>query len=181
MSAAPIINAFLDDDGSRIIVFEKQPDGVKERRIRASYTTYHRAEDMDAKLLRQLKGSDHVAHIAYEGEGNSWVRIGWRSDSLRRTARFKFRDMGVECFEGDVDPVMFWLVSQDAKIAKPQRVYLDLETDSRVPLSRKQDMRILTWSITDHDTGESTVGVLEEDDDDAEGELLKVLFGHLDR
>lgn len=176
MTAAPIINAFLDDDGSRIIVHEKHADGVKVRRIRASYTTYHRAEDVPPKLMRQLKGSDHVAHVAFEGAGDSWVRIGWKNEALRRSARFKFKDMGVECYEGDVDPVMFWLVNQDAKIAKPARVYLDLETDSRVPLSRKQEMRILTWSLTDHESGESTVGVLEEDDDDAETELLNALF-----
>jgi DNA polymerase elongation subunit (family B) len=189
MSSAPnpIVNAFLDDDGSRILVFEKTPEGeVRERRIRASYVTYHRASELDDRMMRSLKGSDHVAHIAHEGEGNAWVRIGWKNDALRRTARFKFRDMGVECFEGDVDPVMFWLVQNRARIAKPRRVYLDFEADSRVPLSRKEDMRVLSWSLTAHDaneegTHETLVRVLEEDTEEAEADLLEKLVANLRR
>lgn len=173
----PILNAFQDDDGKSIVVFEKRPDGVYERRIRASYTTYHRAADLSPRMLRQLKGSDHVAHVAYEGDDKSWVRIGWKDDALRRTARFKFRDMGIDCFEGDVDPVMFWLVSQDAKIAKPRLGYLDFEADSDIPLSRKEDMRILSFSVTAHDEVDGKmktfVDVLEKDTDDHEAELIE--------
>ena len=184
--ASPIIiNAFLDDDGRRIIVREKLPDGIRERRIRASYTTYHRTEDISPKLRRSLSESDHVAHVAYEGEGNKWTRIGWKNDALRRSARWQFRDIGVPVYEGDVDPVMYWLVSQNARIAKPRRVYLDLEADSDVPLSRKQDMRILSWSLTAHELGaegtvETLVEVLEEDTEEGEERLLRKLVANLE-
>ncbi len=171
----PIVNAFLDDDGSRIIVLEKTPDGIRERRIRASYTTYHRAADIDARLMRSLKGSDHVAHIEQEGERGEWVRVGWKSDVLRRMARFKFRDMGIECFEGDVDPVRYWLTQERAQIAKPRRCYLDIETDSRVSFAEKERMRVLCWAVSDED-GSVANGVLVSDDDDAEAELLGRLW-----
>lgn len=170
----PVLNAYLEDGGDEIIVVEQQLDGTaRERRVRAPYTSYHRAADIDANLMRALKRAEQVAHVAREGE--TWIRIGWRDEVARRQARYKMKDFGVEMFEGDVDPVMYWLVSTRATIAKPRRCYLDLETDSRVPLSRKQDMRVLTWSVTDHATGKTMRGVLEEDTDDAEAVLLETL------
>jgi len=172
----PIVNAFVDDDGRHIQLFELHPDGVvRRRRERATYATYHRRSDISLQTLRALKSSAHVAHVAYEGNGREWVRVGWADESLRRIARHKFRDMGIGCYEGDVDPVMWWLVHHDAAIAKPRRCYLDIETDSRVSLTRKQDMRVLTWAMTAHDTGVTLSGVLERDDDDAEADLLQRL------
>ena len=172
----PILNAFLDDDGGHVVLRELADGEVRERRVPAAYTTYHREEDLDPALMRSLKGSDHVAHVAQEPGG--WVRVGWRNDQLRRSARYQFKEIGVECFEGDVDPVMFWLVSSAAKIARPRRRYLDFETDSRVPLSRKQDMRVLSWALTDEE-GKTSLEILEDDHDEAEAELLGELVRQL--
>lgn len=178
--ALPLLNAYLDDGGDEIVLVEQTPDGLpKERRVRAQYTTYHRAEDIDHTLMRVLKRSDMVRSIAKEGD--DWVRVTWTSHETRRTARYKFKDQGVEVFEGDVDPVMFHLVHTNAKIARPRRFSLDLETDSRVPLSRKQDMRILSWAITDFVTEKTTGMLLEEDTDDAEEALLLALVEEIEK
>lgn len=178
MAALPILNAFLDDGGEDIVVVEQQPDGTsKQRRVRAQYTSYHLASDIDVSLMRSLKKAPQVQHIVHESE--RWVRIGWATDVFRKQARYKFKDIGVETYEGDVDPVMYFLVSTKAKIAKPRRCSLDFEADSRVSLSRKEDMRTLSWSVTDFTTEETFDDVLEEDTDDAEARLYENLVKRL--
>jgi DNA polymerase elongation subunit (family B) len=173
-AALQVLNAYLDDGGDEIIVVEQAKDGTAhERRLRAPYTTYHREGDVGPALMRSLKGAPHVSHIAREGDG--WLRVGWQNDNVRRQARYKFKDSGIETFEGDVDPVMYFLVSTRARIAKPRRCYLDFETDSRVSLAHKENMRVLSWSVTDQETGETWRLALEEDTDEAETELLENL------
>lgn len=180
MAALPVLNAYLDDGGDEIVVVEQLQDGTpKERRVRAQYTSYHLTADIDAATMRLLKQAEQVKHIVHESE--KWTRIGWRSDGERKQARYKFKDIGIETYEGDVDPVMYFLVSTKARIAKPRRCSLDFETDSRVPLSRKHEMRVLSWAVTDFATGETVDGVLEEDTDDAEAALLEKLVVVLSR
>jgi uncharacterized protein YprB with RNaseH-like and TPR domain len=58
-------------------------------------------------------------------------------------------------------------------------VWLDLETDSRIPFSKKEEMRILVWSLEDED-GRVQVGVLEADNDRAEKVLLERLWRALE-
>lgn len=173
----PIVNAFLDDDGKYIIAFERDGEEIKERRTRAEYTTFHPKEMFDAKMMRILKHSPHVTHIEEVGK---YTRIGWKNDIVRRQARYKFYDEGITTFEGDVDPVRYWLTETKPTIAKPRRAYLDIEADSRVSFSKKEDMRILVWAISD-DTGPIARGVLKEDTDASERVLLQKLWKILSR
>lgn len=172
--ACPVLNAFVDDGGDEIVIIEQKPDGgIRERRIPAQYTTYHRASEISRDLMRKLKNADQIAHIA--NDNDTWVRIGWKTDIWRRQARWKFHDQGIETYEGDVDPVRWWLTESKLAIARPRRCYLDIETDSRVSFSKKEDMRILCWTISD-DTGPIARGVLEEDTDDEEEKLLIAMW-----
>jgi DNA polymerase elongation subunit (family B) len=175
---SPVLNCYLDDDGQHVIVVEQVDGKAKERRVRATYATFHRAGDLNDALLRDLKRSEFVRSVAKTDDG--WIKIGWRDDYSRRQARYKFRDIGVDVFEGDVDPVLFWLIESKATIAKPRRCSLDFEADSRVPLSRKQDMRVLSWACTDFQTGVTTKMVLEADTEAAERRLLEALVRYLD-
>lgn len=177
MAQAPVLNAYLDDDGQEVVVIEMVEGKAKERRVRATYATFHRAKDIDDALMRDLKRSEFVRQVVKTDDG--WVRIGWKDDYSRRQARYRFRDIGVDVFEGDVDPVMFWLIESKATIGKPRRCSLDFEADSRVPLSRKQDMRTLSWACTDFATGKTTKMVLEDDTDAAERRLLEALVSYL--
>lgn len=169
----PVINAFLDDGGDEIVLYEQAPEGVVKRRVRAEYTTYHHTEDVSADLMRLLKQSDQVAHVAHETK--KWLRIGWKTEVYRRQARYKLKDANVDTFEGDVNPVRYWLTQTNVHIAKPRRCYLDIEADSRVSFSKKEEMRILCWAISD-DTGPIAKGILSEDTDDAEATLLTKLW-----
>jgi DNA polymerase elongation subunit (family B) len=176
--AHPVLNAYLDDGGSEIVIVEQIDGEARERRTKAIHATFHRAEDLPPALMRALKASPHVRSVVKGDDG--WVRIGWRDAIARRQARYKFKDDGLETFEGDVDPVRFWLTETRTAIARPRRCYLDIETDSRVSFAEKEKMRVLVWAVSD-DTGPIARGVLEEDDDDSEATLLEQLWAVLAR
>ena len=152
MNQNPVINVYLDDGGDELVVIEQLSDGTKERRVTAEYTTHHKQEAITPRLMRALKSSENVTYIAKLP--HNWVRIGWKNNDVRKQAFFKFREQGIDTYEGDVDPVMYYLVESKAKIAKPRICTLDFETDSRVPLNRKKDSRVLTWAVTSMDSGE---------------------------
>lgn len=176
--AHPIINAFLDDGGHEVVLIERVKDGIREKRIPAQYTSFHREEAINKSTMRALKNSSSVTSIVPEEGG--WLRIGWKNEYIRRQARYKFKDIGVDTYEGDVDPVLFHLIESKAKIAKPRRCYLDFEADSRVNLANKENMRVLSWAIVDHDTGQEFLGMLAEDTNEAEKVLLQELVDLLD-
>lgn len=180
-AAAPtteILNAYLDDDEARIVIHERAPDGRRVvRRVRAEHVTWHRAAEIGDEGMRQIKSLSRVRTVKTIDE---WVRVGWADRWARRDGVRGMRAHDVDVYEGDVDPVMLWLVEQPSPIARPRRCYLDLETDSRVPLSRKEDMRVLSWALVDADTGEERWGVLEREDDDAERALLLALRAALE-
>lgn len=173
----PVLNAFVDDGGDDIVFFEQTPDGIRERRTRAEYTSYHRTKDISADLMRTLGRAHQVAHVAHESP--TWTRIGWKNEGFRRQARYKLKEEGVEMFEGDVHPVRYWLTQTKHAIAKPRRCYLDIETDSRVAFSEKEKMRVLCWAVSD-DTGIIDKGILSDDTKEAEHTLLTKLWAVLE-
>lgn len=178
LTALPVLNAYVDDGGSEMVIWEQLEDGTsRSRRVRAEYVTWHHVEDIGHKRMRQLKSLSTVRSIKLVDD---FVRVGWVDEIARRMGRKGMRENEVESYEGDVDPVILWLVESLATIAKPRRCYLDLEGDSRVPLSRKLDQRILTWSITDAATGEELSGELLEDTDEAERVMLLEIARILD-
>lgn len=175
-----IVNAYLDDDERSIVVRERVPGGpTTTRRVRAEYASWHRADEIGPEAMRQLKRLDIVRAITPADE-HGWLRVGWTGPATRRMGLRGMRANEVDSYEGDVDPVLLWLVETPAAVARPRRCYLDLEADSRVPLSRKEDMRILSYAVVDHDTGEEHSGVLASEDDAAERALLTELLGVLE-
>jgi DNA polymerase elongation subunit (family B) len=87
------------------------------------------------------------------------------------------KSKGIETFEGTVDPLLRWEADTVYEVVKPRRAYLDIETDSRVPFSRKKEMRILCWVVQGADAVHR--GVLEADTDEAERVLLEELLAVL--
>jgi DNA polymerase elongation subunit (family B) len=66
----------------------------------------------------------------------------------------------------------------EVEIAKPRRVYLDLETDPTPGFNRKHEMRVIVACAVGED-GARFVGVLESFDDAGEAALLQKLFAFL--
>lgn len=180
-----IVNAYLDEDELSLVLLHRDTKGALVRRtVRPEWVSYHLRAELrpHEDLMRMLSTSQAVRSVTDEGE---YVRVAWVDKWARRGACFGKRDLispfqreGVRHFEADVDPVRRYLTDHDVELASPRRCYLDLECDSRVPFSRKEEMRILSWAVTDDD-GFERVEALSEETDAAErdliGELLKVL------
>jgi DNA polymerase elongation subunit (family B) len=172
----PVVNALL---GDRITLLTRKPDGtVGETRERAEHCFFLRREDVTEQLRRQLRGEDGVT---YDEREAGWVRVCCRSWIVRKEVVHRYSREGLTVYEGNVSPVRRLFADRaDLVVQRPRRCYLDLETDSRVPFSKKEEMRILVWCVAD-DEGPRIVsaGVLDEDDDASERELLKRLFSVL--
>ena len=167
--------------GGELFLYERV-GGVVTRRIeRAEHSCFVRRADLGPELERELRGSRHVRSVRAEGE---WVRVVWvnRDAAIRASTEFLPKSRKVTAYEGDVDPVSRWLQESDAPLAPPRRCYLDIETDSRVPFSRKEEMRVLCWAVCDDDgRTPGYMGVLAEDSDEAELALLEGLWRELSR
>ena len=172
----PVLNAYVDGD-DEIVIVEQLDDGFRERRQRAEYTTYHNRKKLErnAEIFRKLKNSKYVTAVVPDGD---WIRVSWTNNHIRKKGRYWLREHGIESYEGDVDPVVWWMTEQKIQIARPRRCYIDIETDSRVPFSKKEEARILSWAITD-DAGRDVVDVLAEDDDESERALVERLWKEL--
>lgn len=181
----PVVNGYVD--GSDLVLLRVDETGVViQERKRAEYVTFHKLVEVPPEMRRSIESSAHVVGARKDGD---WYRVAWASYDSRRhvcggDGPFRAPDdqnaKPISIYEGDVHPVRRYLVDTGAPIQKPRRCYLDLETDSRVPFSKKEEMRILSFAIVD-DAGNEAVGLLDEDDDEDEERLLKELFKALDR
>lgn len=184
------VNAFVD--GQELVKLFREPrDGkVYATRQPAEYSAFLRRGEAEAaeyegngrpgSLLRELRSSAVIRGIRVEGE---YVRVSWTSWEARKGyiehPNSPLVTAGLDVLEGDVDPVRRHFSDTGARIGKPRRCYLDIETDSRVPFSKKEEMRLLTWAVVCHDTGRVWNGCLSEDTDKAERELLSSLWATL--
>lgn len=107
------------------------------------------------------------------------------TDTERVSCRtWKDRDARVKserrkCYEADLSPARRFLADNPSiEIAKPRRVWIDLETDSEISFDRKHEMRILVACCIGED-GRTFTGVLESFDDAGESKLLTELFAFL--
>jgi DNA polymerase elongation subunit (family B) len=158
-----------------LFVVSREDDGRRKlSRLPIDNACFLRASDVSPDLSRQLAAARKVAYVRPDGE---WLRVGFRSSWDAREAA---RVLPVPVYECDVHPVRRWITDATVEIQRPRRCYLDLETDSRVPFSRKEQARILSWALED-DSGEWVQGVLDADTDEAERELVRDLWAELER
>ncbi len=177
-----VVNAYLSDGRLRVLRRDENGELV-EQRHRPEYALFIRTADL-AKCERALRSTSRVKTIRNEGE---FVRIVCRDyDSRDRlingTTDQKqgwFTAQGIQTFEADLSPARRWLIDTGVTIQKPLAGYLDLEWDSRVPFADKGRARMLCWAVTLWN-GDRVGGVLSEDTDEAEAELILDLFYELD-
>lgn len=173
------VHAFLENE-SCIVALQRDADGRRRRsRIPAEWVAYLEKDAIDPETHRELRATKYVRSLTTQG---SWVRLGFAGRQYRDALCFDERSpllqRGLVPYEGDVHPVVRWVTDNNVQVAAPRRVYLDLEADSRVPFSRKEEMRILSWALVD-DLGNAQSGVLEEDTDASERVLLQALWNAL--
>jgi DNA polymerase I len=180
MESPGVINAYLQGD-STIVLLSRDASGRRvEKHIPAEYVAYFLASDLDDRLSRDLRSSVAVKGVKREGD---WLRIAFAAKAAREdicNSRNSFvSQLGIPVYEADVSPIMRWVIDSRAKILKPRRVYIDLETDSRVSFASKEDMRILSWVIVDEDR-RIQIGLLNDDSDRDERRLLDELWAALE-
>jgi len=169
------VNAFLEDDETLMLLY-RSGERVFGQRARAEWVSYCLKADLTPQVERMLRSSKGVRSMRPEG---AWWRIAWQSrrvrDLLTQDQGSPYLQAGVRFYEADVDPIQRWHADASPTIAKPRRCYLDIETDSRVPFSRKEEMRVLVVSIGD-DAGKKQRWVLGADTDAAERALLDAMW-----
>lgn len=186
--APEYVNAYLD--GNAMVLLHRDDAGkLIETRKPAEWITYFRLEDLSQEMRRTLRSSANVASIAFEHldvEGpqatKGWVRVGWNSREARAAVLDKSSPVRrhLTIYEGDLHPIRRFFSDTGARIQKPRRVYLDIETDSRVPFSEKERARILCWSLVDDTQTCVAEGVLDVDTDADEKRMLLELWRALD-
>lgn len=179
MSVPPVLHAYLETDSTIALVRREGTERIIER-VPAEYVAFYATEDLDERMMRELRTSRYVRSAKVEGK---WVRVGFVNRQVRRDfcthENSPFVKKGIKAYEGDIHPIMRLVVDRGIEIAKPRRVYLDLETDSRVSMADKESMRILSWSLVD-EQGCVQAGLLESDTDEAERRLLDRLWKGLE-
>jgi DNA polymerase elongation subunit (family B) len=182
MNQENYVNAYVD--GGEIVLLKRVDGKLVEKRTPAEYVTYYEQSKVPSELVRALKTSENVLSMVQEKQ---WLRVHWKrpyrksnkSDWEFDPRRFMaqdesspFNERGIVSYEADVHPVLRHFVDCGVGIAKPKRCYIDLETDSRVSFARKEEMRILCYTIVDEDGGVVDSACLQEDTDASEAKLL---------
>lgn len=108
-----------------------------------------------------------------------WRKL-WFVDYDRRKQALEQNQTALH--EADVSPARRFLSDHNCKIDPPLRCDMDMETDSTVsfPQAIEGFARTLSWAAVGPG-GESAVGLLEDDDDQAEAELLAEFWKYLGR
>lgn len=175
MEKVQYLNAFLDRDEQHVVAVYRHPETNKVigRRFQAEWASFHNAADIDGEARSAIRKNRCVRKMVEEGP---WLRIVWSSRVARQTAisgdDSPFVRRGILSYEGDVDPVTRWLVDESVEIAQPRRCYLDIESDSEVSFAEKERMRVYVWTIVPEEGDGYARGVLKEDTDASEKELL---------
>jgi DNA polymerase, archaea type len=181
------VNGWVED--REVVLLTREPSGaLRETRVPAEWVAYFREGELPPDLRRTV--ARHAGSEAVEPGG--WVRFGFREADTRRAICFqkeaRNRQTGevrtnpvasaVPTYEADLDPIRRILTDTGARVQRPRRAYVDLETDSRLPFSRKEEMRVLCWALSD-DSRRLACGVLQDWSDAAERQVMQELWGAL--
>ncbi len=173
----PVVNCYWSGESVVLV----HPDRTQTR-TRARFSLFCRAADLTDDIARQLKGSRAVRAITKDAGG--WARVECPDlDYRQKLVGWLEKEKKILTYEGDLNPVRRYLIDEAPPLAVPRYCYIDIETDSRVPFSRRQDMRILVVSIVDGTDWKDPSKpharrrlILPVDTDEAEIELLKAMW-----
>lgn len=171
-----LVNAFIDYRDKKLKLVERENGKVRYTALPLVYSCFVRADEIEPSQDQAIRKLYEVVSVVKEDD---YLRINWRDRDSCRKFCMQAKDIGIKTYDGDISPVRRHMIDTGRRVARPRAVFLDIETDSRVPFSRKEDMRILCWSLVDKDTGKEYRGMLSEDTDADEKRLLVELFSVL--
>lgn len=181
------MNAYVT--GGTLTTVYRGASGIHTRRQPAEHSMFVRAADLTGlgidpdDFFRRMRNDAKTAGLRVEGD---WLRVMYPNRDVVRAECKWFESPEVKgkpkpvlpTYEGGVSPVLRHMVDNRLCVGSPRRVWFDLETDSRVPFTRKEQTRILCWCAADA-TGLVARGMLNTNSDADErrvvGELLEVL------
>jgi len=178
-------NGYVDrEENYYVLLYRDENDRVCQVRRQCEWSVYFRKHDIDTHgFYRKLRDSYHVSHLAEEGD---YYRIGFRAQDKRYMFCFDdggpCKKLGFQAFEADLDPIRRFFSDSGAHIARPRRVYLDIETDSRCAIQTVKDgnARVLCWTLVSQDGKRIIHDVLNVDSDEDEVRLLRHLWQELE-
>lgn len=180
MHTPGIVNAYIREN--RLISVVRAEDGsVSHEGTQAPYTVFYKTADVGPRIRRMAEITDRISRVTETG---THLRFDFRSHDMRsyflQTQNNPF--FKLQSYEGDVHPIRRWIVDAGVKFVRPRVAYLDLETDSRVPFSKKEEATILSWAIVDGESAEDVAysGVLSEFNTEAEATMLADMFKALE-
>ena len=174
-----VLNAYWQKGELTLVMpSTSNPNGVQSRRLVAEHSCFVSLADLDDvdKFHRMLKSHHAVRKVLIEGP---WLRIAWTGRDTCKAYCKSLTEKGIPTFEGMINPVLRHMVDNDLKPATPRKVWFDLETDSRVPFSRMEETRILSWA-TEDEFGNKQSSILKANSDQREKELVADLWDVLD-
>jgi len=173
------VGGYLDNNTIKLL-YRADGGQLRVRQHVARFASYHKFDEQEPRhvsALRQLRGSRHVLRVLDEGE---WTRAEWRDYEARDKGIKWLESQGVNHWEADLSPVKRHFADTDDRTsATPRIAYLDIETDSRVRFSEKEDMRVVCWTVVDGCPEGGAVwwsGMLEQDSDKDEARVLEELW-----
>lgn len=178
-AAAPrFLNAYYERDGL-VLVRRDERGAVCLRRVRSEAVCFIHDKHMTRDLHRILRDSWMTRGMKVDGD---WHRVVWVDTRTREKACVSLHKKDVPTCEGAVSPMRRYLADRDILVARPRRVYLDIETDSRVPpaFAAQGKARVLSWALVDEDVNVVGTGLLQEDTDSDERRVLHELWAALD-
>lgn len=173
----PFVNGFVDRD-QLVLLYRDDAGTLMQKRVPAEYSCFYEKKRVDElEIFSEIKKNRFVRGVSEEGK---WLRVRWTDHWVRRKAcssESPFQGRGLFNYEGDVDPVARFFADTGAKIARPRRCFVDLETDSRVSprLAAEGEARILSWVVVD-DLERVEIGCIEADTDAEEKELIEAFY-----
>lgn len=159
--------------GERVVLVRRDAQGALSlQHVPAEHSCFMRLVDVPQTRFDQMRSHPAVADVRREGE---WVRVRFVSRlDLTIFVASAIKDK-LPTFEAFVSPVLRHMVDNNLRVATPRVIWVDIETDSRVPFSRKEDMRVLCWCVDDG-KGFTARGLLKADTDAQEREVLSAFW-----
>lgn len=178
------INGYLNLDKVVLLYVDDLFGTLRMESFPAEYVSYIRKSDVGADYKKIVDIHQRRGNIGQPVDDGDWVRLTWNNRYRRDEECSKkgyFIEKNIPTYEADLHPVRRLFADRGLQVGRPRRIYLDLETDSRVPFDKAiaGDARILSWALVD-ETGKIRWAVIEDETDDEERRILNALFLHLD-
>ncbi len=163
----------------KLLFFYREGDSLRRWETGAPNVGYFKRTELSKEILRNLLTDSRVKDTVVEGD---WLRVEWKAGEWIVDHFVQYREQhckqletfGVRSYEADVSALKRYMADHKVEIARPKRVYYDIETDSRCTFQEalEGNARILCWTLYGDD-GILSLSLLKAETDEAEAEIIE--------